>query len=145
MQTLCAEYAKNTVNVYRVQTLCATYANTDCDCVTSVRTLCAVCADTDCTSMNVFNCTNSTKCYDLKYRCDGSADCTHWDDELDCGKYHRLVLCVCRLLLLHPTVMCGVHTLTAPPHCSVRCCVSADSYCSTLQYCVVYSYYSTPL
>ena len=45
-----------------------------------------------------------------------------------CTVWYIYSYCVPRLLLLHPNVMCGIHTLT----------VSADSYCSTPLYCVVY-------
>ena len=80
-----------------MQTLCDLYADTDC--VMYMQTLCDLYADTDrvmfadtrCTASNVFRCFSGTRCYDLKYRCDGSTDCTHGDDEMDCGKYDIVV------------------------------------------------------
>ena len=53
---------------------------------------------------------------------------------------YYVVLCVCRLLLVHRTVLCGVvclQTLTGPPYCIVWCCESTDPYWSTPPYYVV--------
>ena len=72
-------------------------------------------ADTDCTATNVFHCRNSTRCFDLKYRCDGSADCTYGDDETGCGEYDiaitvsNTIICTSSSLCIQCTTQLATH------------------------------------